>query len=409
MGNQAGRLDALERVAPRPTPAVARAGDLSLDDMWRQALILSKSGLVPKELKDNPEGVMLVGMRGAELGWSFTTALDFIDVFERRAVINAQGGLAVIRRAGHRARFVHEECDATKAVIIGQRWERAGWGPEERITWTIEEARTAGLLDEWVERYVKKPGDKWDSREKFVLRREGDGYVPKKFGATTMPDWVKKAIADGQVKHKDNWWNYPGDQLKARVAARLRRNVFSDVMAAYGVDRYTAEEMGADTTTDLDETAEGVNAVRVVEAQAEDEGMDVVDAELDEPEQGEDPGLTPAQMSRSEEIAHLLNVDQIDVTLPGGITIVEDAPIEPEGGDNGGAALVGASTVPLPRLATGPVDWRELAKRHNVTVGGLFIRVRGHIEGQGQPAPAAIEDVTAEQLAEALVALGGPA
>lgn len=386
MGNQAGRLDALERVAPRLTPAVARAGELSLDDMWRQALILSKSGLVPKALKDNPEGVMLVGMRGAELGWSFATALDFIDVFEGRAVINAQGGLAVIRKAGHRARFVHEECNTEQAVIIGQRWERGEWGPEERITWTIEEAETAGLLDEWVEQYVKKPGDKWDSKEKFLLRREGNGYVPKKFGATTMPDWVKKAIADGQVKHKDNWWNYPSDQLKARVASRLRRNVFSDVMAAYGVDRYTAEEMGADTASDLDETAaEGVIVGPVVEDQGEDKGTDIVDGVLDEPEQGEDPGPIP----------HTIE--------PGAV------------GDNAGAAVVGASTAPpppgpaLPRPATGPVDWRELAKRHNVTVGGLFIRVRGHIEGQGLPAPAAIEEVTDEQLAEALVSLGGPA
>lgn len=374
MGQNAGRLDVLARQAP--TPSVARAGELTLDDMWRQALILSKSGLVPKALKDNPEGIMLVGMRGAELGWSFTTALDFIDVFEGRAVINAQGGLAVIRKAGHRARFVHEECDATQAVIIGQRREPEGWGPEERITWTIEEARTAGLLDEWVEQYVKaKPTDKWDTKEKFLLRRDGDGYVPGKFGATTMPDWVKKAIADGQVKHKDNWWNYPGDQLKARAAARLRRNVFSDVMAAYGIDRYTAEEMGAQTTTDLDETAEATT----------EPDEEILDIEVVEPEQGEDPGITPAQ--KSEGAGGLPGTPApSDQTAAGGPEAV---------GDNGGVAVVGASTAPSP---PGPVDWRELAKAHGVTVGGLLIRARTFAEERNLPAPATIEDVTDEQV-----------
>jgi hypothetical protein len=375
--------------------------------MWRQALILARSGLVPYALKGNTEGVMLVGMRGAELGWSFTTALDFIDVFEGRAVINAQGGLAVIRKAGHRARFVHEECNDTQAVIIGQRREADGsWGPEERITWTIEEARTAGLLDEWAERKVKRPGDQYDTKEKFVLRREGNGYVPGKFGATTMPDWVTKKIADGEVKHKDNWWNYPADQLKARVAARLRRNVFSDVMAAYGVDDFTAEEMGATSAvSDLDETV------------AVDQD-DVVDGEIVEAEQGEDPGpigeataAPPVHMKADPTIgpekwaAFVRWADAGEPRDENGYPV--DVPaattIEPEGGVENGDTDRGASAVPpapgpVPRLATGGIDWREMAKRHGVTVGSLLVRARGFAEARSLPLPGAMEDVADEQL-----------
>jgi hypothetical protein len=392
VGQNAGRLDVLARQTPAPTPSVARAGELSLDDMWRQALILSKSGLVPKALKENPEGIMLVGMRGAELGWSFTTALDFIDVFESRAVINAQGGLAVIRKAGHRARFVHEECDATKAVIIGQRREPDGsWGPEERITWTKEEAETAGLLAEWVERKYREPGDKWDRTEKFLLRREGNGYVPAKFGATTMPDWVKKEIADGKVKHKDNWWNYPGDQLKARAAARLRRNVFSDVMAAYGVDRYTAEEMGATATGDLDETAETTT-------EPEEE---ILDIEVVEPEQGEDPGLRPAQAAEGPG-SRARTGPAVEPAHPGGAVSANDPSgpsatiAEPEGvGDNGGAQVVGGSTAPSP---PGPVDWRELAKAHGITPGAILMRARQFAKWAALPEPASIEEITDERI-----------
>lgn len=464
MGDNAGRLDVLTRQTPAPTPSVARAGDLSLDDMWRQALILSKSGLVPKALKDNPEGTMLVGMRGAELGWSFTTALDFIDVFEGRAVINAQGGLAVIRKAGHRARFVHEECDETQAVIIGQRREPDGWGPEERITWTIEEARTAGLLDEWVEQYVKKPGDKWDSKEKFVLRREGNGYVPGKFGATTMPAWVTKKIADGEVKHKDNWWNYPGDQLKARAAARLRRNVFSDVMAAYGVDRYTAEEMGATATGDLDETEAAGGA--------EDPDDDIADAEL--VEQGEDvvmptqvpEGAKPrAHTGAASAPAHPGGaVSASDPAVPSGPTDEQDEvyanrrrranavmgevgvkaddarhqlvntatggatqstgrltawQVEAiiafcdrlktdesgEGLENGDAQVVGASAVPPP---SGPVpgEWRARAAEQGVSDARLLIMAREVASALGVAPPPALDRVTDEVAAGVLERLG---
>jgi hypothetical protein len=408
VGQNGGRLDVLARQSPAPTPAVARAGTLSLDDMWRQALILSKSGLVPKALKDNPEGIMLVGMRGAELGWSFTTALDFIDVFEGRAVVNAQGGLAVIRKAGHRARFVHEECDATKAVIIGQRRGPDGWEPEERITWTIEEAETAGLLDEWVEQYTKKSAnDKWDTKEKFLLRREGNGYVPKKFGATTMPDWVKKAIADGQVKHKDYWWNYPSDQLKARAAARLRRNVFSDVMAAYGVDDYTAEEMGATSAvTDIDETAE------------HDQDDDVVDGEI--VEQGEDPGLRPEQMAPAAKGNAAVAVSaptQAVGSAPGPSGDAQSANPGPSAAttssprerDNGGAAVVGASTAPLPRLATGGVDWRDACKRHSVSQGDLLRQAQEFARGRALPVPETLAEIADEQLVADMVDWLGPA
>lgn len=398
MGSNAGRLDVLARQTPAPTPAVARAGTLSLDDMWRQAMILSKSGLVPYALKGNPEGVMLVGMRGAELGWSFTTALDFIDVFEGRAVINAQGGLAVIRRAGHRAHFVHEECNDTRAVIVGQRREADGsWGPEERITWTVEEAQKAGLLDEWVERKVRQQGSQYETKEKFLLERKGSSYVPKKFGVTTLPDWVQKKIADGEVKHKDNWWNYPGDQLKARAAARLRRNVFSDVMAAYGVDDFTAEEMGATATTDLDETV--------------DVDQDVVDGEI--VEQGEDvvlpghatvapPGPVPdpekwAAFVRWTEAGEPRDENGYPVAVP---------TEEPERGqDNAVAEVVAPQTAPAP---SGPVpgEWRARAAEQGLSDNRLLVLAREVAGALGVDQPKSLKDVTDEVAAGVLERLG---
>lgn len=442
MGTNAGRLDVLARQTPAPTPAVARAGTLSLDDMWRQAMILAKSGLVPYALKGNTEGVMLVGMRGAELGWSFTTALDFIDVFEGRAVINAQGGLAVIRRAGHRARFVHEECNDTQAVIVGQRREADGsWGPEERITWTIDEARTAGLLDEWVEHKVPQQGG-YDKKEKFLLERRGDGYVPKKFGVTTLPDWVKKKIADGEVKHKDNWWNYPADQLKARAAARLRRNVFSDVMAAYGVDDFTAEEMGATATTDLDETVEvddDIADAEIVE-QGEDHRPPLTEAEQAEllererarmaepgyadrlvqpPSRDEQPEVYAHRRRRANAVMGEVGVKadddrhQLVHTATGGATqstgrltawqveaivafcdrLNAEADESGEAGDNGDAQVVGASVAPPP---PGPVrgEWRARAAEQGVSDKQLLILARSVAGALEVDRPESLEDVT---------------
>lgn len=378
MGDQAGRLATIDK----HTPAGVRAADLDFGEMLRRANVLAKSGLVPKALQDKPEAIVLVGALGAELGIPFVTALSEIHVIEGRPSPSAQMRLALVRRAGHEAEFV--ESSDERAVIRGRRQERRGdregW---VRVEWTMEQARRAGLTDRWVERWVKNSDNRNVKQVVVVGDRDGIFTAEERLQrglSTELPDWARQALDGGEVKQKDNWVKYPADMLRARAASTLCRMAFSDVLAGLGVDPRTADEVGIAIAHDVDEPPA-------------DEDDDVVDGEI--VEQGEDPGITPAQMS--------------DGGAPSGSAegSVGPAPsdaIEPERGrDNGGAQVVGGSTAPassgpVPRLATGGIDWRELAKRHAITLGGLLIRARSFAEARSLPLPGAMEDVTDEQL-----------
>lgn len=137
---------------------------------------------------------------------------------------------------------------------------------------------------------------------------------------------------------------------------------------------------------------------------------DIVDGEI--VEQGEDPGITAEQMSGGGAGVSPAAA-AVSAPVPGGAMAPEPSPPPgpvagdgPEGVGDNGAGDRGPTAAPPP---PGPVDWRELAKSHGVTVGGLLIRARTFAEKRGLPAPAAIEDVTDEQLvADVMDWLGPP-
>lgn len=358
-GDHAGQLATLEH----HTPAGARAEELSFGQMLKRAEVLAKSKLVPKSLQGEPEAIVLVGALGAELGIPFVTSLSEIHVIEGRPSPSAQMRLALVRRAGHEAEFV--ETTDEHAVIRGRRQERrddpAGW---VTVEWTMGQAQRAGLVDRWVEKWTKNSENRNVKLVEVVGDRDGIFTAEERERRglkKDLPDWAKKALDAGEIKQKDNWVKYPADMLRARAASTLCRMAFSDVLAGLGAAPHTAEELGIEVAQDVDEPPA-----------AGDHEDEIFDAEIVEPEPGEDPSLTPAQAPGS----------------PSGTPIAE-----PEGvGDNGGAGqVVGAPVAPS---SPGPVDWREVAKTHGVTVGGLLIRARTFAEARGLPAPASIEDVT---------------
>lgn len=251
-------------------------GMLEFDDAVRYATFAAKSELVPKALKDNPNGVMLVGLLGQELGVPFISALSEIHVIENRPSPSAQLRLALIRRAGHEARFL--ESSETKAVIRARRAENRndpdGW---VTVEWTIEQARKAGLVDRWVERWVTKQGDdnrKRNVKETFVVGDDTgifDEAARRSRGLpVAIPEWAQALLDAGETKGKDNWLRYTAEMLRARCSSAICRMEFSDVllgMEGGDLDLFTVEERGHDVGQDVDDVAR-------------DEDEDVVDGEL---------------------------------------------------------------------------------------------------------------------------------
>ena len=131
-----------------------------------------------------PAEAMLVAIKAHDMGLSFTEALEQVYVINGKTAIQGALMLSRIRKEGHSVKI--KECLPTKATIECTRKEE-----KEPTTWTytIEEARAAGLLN------------------------------------------------------KDNWKKYPTDMLLWRAVARAARFQFSDCV---GGSANLPDEVGVD-------------------------------------------------------------------------------------------------------------------------------------------------------------------
>lgn len=209
------------------------AGPRSFDEMYRQAEVLAKSDLVPKALQGKPESIVLVGLYGAEHGISLVTALSQVHIIDNKPSPSAQLQLGQAARLGHETRWV--ETSSEKAVLRARRREDRnnpdGW---VTFTFTLDDARKAGLLDQYVEHWQKD--GRYDRKFTWTV---GDDQGMRDL--TGAPDWVAAAVKAGKVKRRDPWFKYTEDMLCARVATRAAKRMFPDALLALDADPYSPE------------------------------------------------------------------------------------------------------------------------------------------------------------------------
>lgn len=148
---------------------------------WGLAQRIAGTDFVPKALRGKPEAVLACFLTGHELGIGPMQALAKIHVIEGRPAISAELMRALVLGHGHDLWI--EEQSSERCIIAGKRRNSTR---ESRVTWTLDDARRAGLVG------------------------------------------------------KDVWKKYPGAMLLARATGPLCRGVFADVLA--GVS-YTLEEL----------------------------------------------------------------------------------------------------------------------------------------------------------------------
>lgn len=120
-----------------------------MENAWRLAGRIAATEFVPKGLRGSQEKVLAALLLGHEKGVGAMTALQHIDVIEGKATANSALKQAMAEAAG--ARFKVAEFTAARCTVHA-------WGPGDDpagdptvVTWTIEDARTAGLAgrDVW--------------------------------------------------------------------------------------------------------------------------------------------------------------------------------------------------------------------------------------------------------------------
>lgn len=113
----------------------------SLADRMRYAEALSGASLLPANFQGKPADVLLAMEWGSALGMTPMQAINSIHVINGRPGLSANALAALVRREGHRMRVVGDGTTATASI-----WRKDDPDFEYRVTWTIDMAKTAGLL-----------------------------------------------------------------------------------------------------------------------------------------------------------------------------------------------------------------------------------------------------------------------
>lgn len=149
------------------------------------ATYLAKSPLMPEKLREAPSAFLVI-LQGSELGLSPMQAIRGIHVIDGKVSMSAELMVSLcLRRPDVCAYFRMIESSATRATYETHRIGRGGHPSPTKFTYTIEEAKTAGLVDKGKDEYARA---------------------------------------------NNNWRRNPADMLRARASSKLARLVYPDLM-----------------------------------------------------------------------------------------------------------------------------------------------------------------------------------
>jgi hypothetical protein len=135
--------------------AISRPGAHELKTMNLEAAMLAKSTLIPEALRRKPEEIMTIALMGRVLGLDMVSACLYIPVVKGRPFVESKALGAVLNHRGYQWMF--EESSSTSCTVMGRHPnDPEGW-PLRRLTFTIEDAKRAGLAES--DTYKKHPAD----------------------------------------------------------------------------------------------------------------------------------------------------------------------------------------------------------------------------------------------------------
>lgn len=170
---------------------------IDMNQAWKAACIFQKAGLYSNF--KGPEQVLMVLMRGRELGFGATTSLDVIDLIQGKPAMKAAAMLALTMQHKEVCEYIYcEEMTDTRSTWVTKRF---GVPKEQRRTFTIDDA----IKMEYIIPEGKIIKDKW-GKEKYS---------------------------------KEQWLKQPAVMLQWRACSQLIRQVYPDIICGM----YSIEEL----------------------------------------------------------------------------------------------------------------------------------------------------------------------
>jgi hypothetical protein len=182
----------ITRAAPPKSGAIAMGERgihlATLDDAYRFAQYIVKSGLAPTSIK-TAEQALIAMQAGAELGFSPMRSLSAITVINGRTSLMGDAALAKIRESGVCSLppiLRMEGANDERCGVV--RFQRKDMPSPEEISFSIADAKRAGLLAK---------GGPWKEYTDDMLQWRAVGRMVKRyFGDVTMGLVVAEEMAD---------------------------------------------------------------------------------------------------------------------------------------------------------------------------------------------------------------------
>lgn len=231
---------ALERHQPGAAPAVFNDREMKSIE-WQAKAITA----LDRRLEGTPEEKKALGEALAitlySLGVPVTvTNAKKLHIINGEVVESSQLLTGLLAMHGHEVRVVEESDE--RAVVRGRR---NGTGEPYEVTYTIEQARRSGALDEWVEKWEKTAGGKSYPVKYFVVFEGQENTVPPE-------PWAKTLIDRRQTKRLDAWHRYTSDMLVNRAIRRLAKRMGGDALMGVGGADWDADVPAPMTVRDDD-------------------------------------------------------------------------------------------------------------------------------------------------------------
>lgn len=167
----AATAQALQQVKRDPVPFLPR----DTAEMFRYAQFLANSNLIPKALYRQPHDILLVLLKGQDLGLTPMQSIAGLNVIDGKAEVGALMMVSMIRKSGLCEKWQLVFSDATRAVYTTKRR-----GDDEPTTfeYTIEEAEAAGLTRKGgsPEKIARSP---WNTQRRTMLRRRCQSFLAR--------------------------------------------------------------------------------------------------------------------------------------------------------------------------------------------------------------------------------------
>ena len=201
MSSEVVPWEASKNPAPRDTDTWVAM----VEPVARLATDLANTDFIPAALRGKPAAIAAAMLYGREIGLEPMQALQSIDVIEGRPAISAEMARALALSAGHE---IHVEESTTQRCVV--RGRRAGTRDWTTITWTMDDAKRAGLdgRQNWRKHPRRMLQARATSELAHLLFADAVGGMP-----FTVEEAIDDSDAAGQI----------GAEQPARTAQRSRR------------------------------------------------------------------------------------------------------------------------------------------------------------------------------------------